>query len=196
MAFELDEDTQAKVKAVREFLRDYTRLRYTVLTTLAIIGLALWWNLTEQLRGARGRYVNEKAKQSVLEEITQMDKFRRECEEYLPAAEGIDLPWWMDQLTNTGKKQGLIVDRVLPNVPGTRLGIYPQVQFRVDTVGSYAGLCRYVTFLENIKPLVRIQRIEFEEINVREIVLSVDFLPNERHGLIELDALLSPHALD
>ena len=65
--------------------------------------------------------------------------------------------------------------------------------FGIEAIGSYQGLVRFVDHVENIKPLVKIDRIDVEEL-VGDAVrrLTVAMLPGERKASLTITVLMSP----
>jgi hypothetical protein len=196
MKFELDENTQKQLRAVREFLRDYSHMRYTVLTILGVLGIWSYWHFSTQLFHTRNSRTHLQKKNDLLEEIQSLEKYIRSCEEFMPDAERHDQPWWMDQFQALAKKSFVALDRIVPTATGTKIGDYPVLRFQLVAFGSYSALIRFVTQLEQVRPLLRIEGLGIEEGGGKDYATSLDFLPGERQLGIEVHVTVSPRALD
>ena len=196
MALALDEGSQQRIKQVRDFLHDYTRLRYTVLAIYGLIGFVVWWTIGGDIEKYRNRVGTEKQRQVLIEDLRAQKKFTDSLGTLLPAPDGHDLPWYMDQFSAAAQKSGVQLDKALPKPTGTRLGNYPICGFSLEAVGSYQGLVRFVDNIENIKPLVKMERVEIEELVGEAIrLLTVDMLPGERKATVTITVLMSPKAM-
>lgn len=193
MAFALDEASQQRIKQVRDFLHDYTRLRYTVLGGLALIAFALWWNLGGDIDKLRQKVAVEKERKAFIEDMKAIKKFMDGLGPLVPDEKTHDLPWWMDQFTVAARDSAVQLDQCVPRPTGTNLGQFPLCVFTLEAVGSYQGLVRFVDRVENIRPLVNFDRVEVEELTGEKArALTVDLLPGERKATVIITVLLSP----
>jgi hypothetical protein len=193
VAFALDEASQQRIKQVRDFLHDYTRLRYTVLGTLAAIAFALWWTLGGDIDKLRAKVAVEKERQAFIEDLKTIKKFMDGLGPLVPDEKTHDLPWWMDQFTVAARESGVQLDQCVPRPTGTSLGQYPLCIFQLEAVGSYQGLVRFVDRVENIRPLALFDRVEVEELTGEKLrALTVDLLPGERKATVVITVLMSP----
>lgn len=189
----LDEASQRRIKAVREFLHDYTRLRWTVNGAFALIAIVVWWWMGGEIDRLRNRVASERYRTALIGELKSQKRFTDAMAPYLPNAEGHDLPWWLDQFTTAAQRAGVQLDKSIPKPGNTRLGPYPVCAFTVEAIGSYQGLVRFIDIIENIKPTVKIDRCDVEElVGEAARLLSVDMLPGERRAGLTMTVLMSP----
>lgn len=195
MAFTLDEASQRRIRQVREFLHDYTRLRWTVNGTFAVLACGVWWVLGGEIERLRNRVANEKYRSAIIAELKAQKKFTDAMALYLPSPEGHDLPWWLDQFSTAATRAGVQLDKSVPKPGISKLGPYPVCGFTVEALGSYQGLVRFVDCVENIKPAVKIERCDVEElVGEAARLLTVDMLPGERRIALTMTVLMSPKA--
>lgn len=190
----LDEANQRRLKQVRDFLHDYTRLRWTVNSAFALVAFVVWWTMGGEIDRLRHRVASERYRAALIGELKSQKRFSDAMTPFLPGAEGHDLPWWLDQFTTAAQRAGVQLDKSIPK-PGTaRLGPYPVCNFTVEAIGSYQGLVRFVDIVENIKPTVKIDRCDVEElVGEAARLLSVDMLPGERRAALTMTVLMSPN---
>lgn len=189
----LDEASRRRLRDLREWLHDYTRLRWTVIGVYSAIGLGVWWFLGNEIDRLRAKVGAEKHRHAIITELQVQKKFTDALGPNLPAPEGQDLPWWLDQFAMAAQKAGVTLDKALPKPGITKIGPFPVCGFGIEAIGSYQGLVRFVDHVENIKPLVKIDRIDVEEL-VGDAVrrLTVDMLPGERKASLTITVLMSP----
>lgn len=193
MAFALDEASQQRIKQVRDFLHDYTRLRYTVLGSLAAIAVLLWYGYSFDIEKLRGKINGERERLAFIEDLRSIKKYMDGLGPLLPDEKTHDLPWWMDQFSVAAREAGVTLDQCVPRPTGTNLGQFPLCGFTLEAVGSYQGLVRFVDRVENIRPLANFEKLEVEELTGEKVrQLTVDLLPGERKATVIITVLMSP----
>lgn len=193
MAFALDEASQQRIKQVRDFLHDYTRLRYTVLGTLACLALLMWYSYGRDIDRLRDKVAVERERLTFIEDLRSIKKYMDGLGPLLPDEKTQDLPWWMDQFTVAARDAGVQLDQCIPRPTGTNLGQFPLCGFVLEVVGSYQGLVRFVDKVENLHPLVKLEKVEIEELTGEKLrSITVDMLPGERRSTLLIMVLMSP----